>query len=143
MSWFHNRRRRFFANRMHKDLFFIVVNAAVWPTLITAVFLYYLIFYITTEQIGIPEAVAANVIPAAKRVSGILWVLVPIIICAILFIAFKMTHRIMGPFDRIVRELDELIAGSKTTPIKIRDDDKFCPMVDRINTLLQKRTVIK
>ena len=131
-----NRRRYFFANQMHKELFWIVCGAAVIPTVITAIFLYYLIFNITTEEIGIPESIAAHVIPAAKQVSAILWVTVPIVIAFILVVAHKLSHRIVGPFDRIIREMDEHIQGRRSGTIKLRDNDRLNPLVDRINVLL-------
>ena len=97
MSEKQNRRKGFFANSMHKEMFFLIFFAAVLPTLITTVFLYYLIFYITTEQIAIPEAIAYNIIPAAKRVTVILCVSLPFVIGIIMMMAFKITHRVVGP----------------------------------------------
>ncbi len=133
-----NKRRRFFANKMHKDIFTLVFFAALLPALIVMVCLYYLIFNITAEQIAIPEAIAYNLIPAAKRVILILLFLTPISILTILILTKKITHKIIGPFDRIVRELDECIKGKRRGHLIIRKGDKFKPLVDRINKLLDR-----
>jgi len=134
----NDKRKRFFANSMHKEMFFMVFGAAAVPTVIVTISLFYLIFRITAEQAGIPETIAYTVIPAAKEVLGILAVATPIAIIIILFIAHKITHKTVGPFDRIVRELGESIDGSRKGPIVLRGKDKFQPLVDKINILLDK-----
>src|SRR5690349_14955008 len=104
-----NYRKSFFANPMHREIFYVVLGAALIPMLITAIGLFYLIFNITAEQIGIPEAVAYNVIPAAQKVTTILLIVTPPLVLLFLFMAHRISHQIVGPFDRIVRELDERI----------------------------------
>lgn len=131
-----NKRRIGFANKLHAQIFLLVSAAAVIPAAIAAVALYYLIFGITAEQVAIPEAIAYNIIPAAKRVVAILMVATPIAIVIILAAAYKISHAIVGPFDRIIRDLDDRVAGVKQGPIVLRKGDKFQPLVDRINKLL-------
>ncbi len=133
-----NIRKRVFANKLHKQIFFIVFAAALLPTIVAAFGLYYLIFGIIALQLGIPEAIAYDIIPAAKKVLAILSITVPIIILAILFFAHKVTHAIIGPFDRLVRELGECIEGKRQGHIVIRKNDKFWPLVEKINKLLDK-----
>ncbi len=134
----HTRGRRFFANKMHREMFFIVFLASLVPTVMTVIGLFYLIFDITAEQVGIPEVIAYNIVPAAQRVTSILLIVMPIVGLAILTFAYQITHRMIGPFDRIVRELDEHVEGKRQGPLKIRKNDKFFPLVDKINQLLGK-----
>lgn len=134
-----DRRKRFFANKMHGEIFTIVFWAASFPAFIVTIALYYLIFHITADQLGLPEAIAYNIIPAAQRVTIILLIATPITIMIIMFLAHRITHKIVGPFDRIVRELDEHLNGTRQGPITIRKSDKFLPLVDRINLLLEKK----
>jgi len=133
-----NRRKNIFANKMQREILSIVFLAAILPTIVIAISLYYLIFGVTSAQIGIPEAIAYNIIPAARRVVTISLIATPVIILTVLILAYKITHKIIGPFDRIVRELDESIEGKKHGPIIIRNADKFAPLVARINRLLDK-----
>lgn len=138
MSEALHKRSRLFANKLHKDMFCLIFFAMIVPTLVTAVGLFYLIFNITADQMGFPEAIAQNVIPAANRVVRILAVVTPVVIAGVLFVAYKLTHQIVGPFDRIVREINESVEGKKTSPISLRKNDKFWPLVQSVNKLLDK-----
>ena len=132
------RGKKFFANIMHREIFIIVLGAALIPTLITAVVLFYLIFNITAEQIGIPESIAYNVIPAANKVVSILVIVMPLVVVVFLVLAYKISHRIIGPFDRIVRELGDRLETKDHSPIRLRPGDKFQPLVNKINELLKR-----
>ena len=134
----NGRRKLVFANRLHRELFFLVSLAALLPATIVTFSLYYLIFNITAEQFAIPEIIAYNIIPAAKKVTSILLFVTPICILSILTIAYKITHNLIGPFDRITRELGESIEGKRQGHIVIRKTDKFSPLVDNINKLLDR-----
>lgn len=49
---------------------------------------------------------------------------------------YYITNRIVGPHNRIIKELDDLIDGSKEGPITVRKDDKmFSELVSRINKI--------
>jgi len=134
----NNKRKRAFANKIHREIFWLVFLAALLPASIVMVLLYYLIFNITAEQMVIPEAIAYNLLPAAKRVIVILLFAAPLCIAAILIFAYNISHRIIGPFDRIVKELGECVEGKKKNHILVRKNDKFKPLVDKINKLLDR-----
>jgi len=89
-------------------------------------------------QLGFPEVIAYHIIPAAKKVTIILFLSAPLAILMILLIAYKITHKVIGPFDRIIYELDERIGGRKKGYISLRKNDRFQPLIDRINKLLDK-----
>ena len=133
-----NKRKKFFANKIHEELFILVSIAALAPATIATICLYYLIFNITAQQIGIPEAIAYNIIPASKKVIAILLFTTPLVIAAILVFTYKMTHKIIGPFDRIVKELDEHIKNNSSGLIHVRKNDKFYCLVNSINKLLER-----
>ena len=132
------RRQKLFANKIHRDICMLIFLASVIPAGIIGAGLYYLIFGITAREIGIPEAIAYNIIPASKKVLVILLILAPAAIISLLYIAIKATYRIVGPFERIIRELDAFIEGKKSDLITLRKKDRFAPLVDRINILLQR-----
>jgi hypothetical protein len=132
-----NRRKKFFANKLHLEIFLIVFLSSVLPATIVAIVLYYLIFGITADQLAIPEIIAYNVLPAARRVITILLFAAPASILILLFIAYKITHKIVGPFDRIVRELGQNIKGERHGPIILRKSDKFQILVEKINKLIK------
>jgi hypothetical protein len=138
MGQSENRRKKLFANKMHRDIFMLILLASLFPAIIVTVCLYFLIFNITASQFGIPEAIAYNILPAARKVTVILLCTAPPSIMLIIIFAFRITHDIIGPFDRIVQELDQRIEGKKQGGISVRKADKFWPLVSRINKLLGK-----
>jgi sensor histidine kinase YesM len=138
MIKFKDRRKKFFANPMHRQTFMLVLMAALVPATIVTICLYYLIFGIASAEIGFPEAIAYTILPAAKRVTAILLATTPVALLVILIFAYKITHRIVGPFDRIVYELDAHIKDRRHGHIKIRKSDKFHALVEKINHLLDK-----
>ncbi len=139
MKMKNNKRYKTFANKLHRDIFLTVLAAALLPCFIVTIALYYLIFSVMSGQLGIPEAIAYNIIPAARKVSLYLILAAPASVFIMLIIAYQVTFRIIGPFDRIVRELDNVIEGKKEGHIVIRKKDKFQPLVDGINRLIDKR----
>lgn len=53
--------------------------------------------------------------------------------------AYHITHRIIGPHERVIRELDEVIAGTREEPIIVRQgDDAYKELLKRINILIKK-----
>ena len=131
-------RKMLFANQVQKDVLLLVAIASLVPTMLVTVLLYYLIFGITANEAGMPETIAYTIVPAAQKVLNVLVVATPLVIAVILFIAFKVTHRILGPFDRIVREVGKRAAGTAHGRIALRKDDKFWPLVENINKLIEK-----
>ena len=134
----NNKRYMTFANKLHREIFLTVLAAALLPCFVVTIALYYMIFNVMSGQLGIPEAIAYNIIPAARKVSLYLIWAAPLSVFIILLIAYRITFRIIGPYDRIVRELDEVAKGKKDTHVVIRKKDKFQPLVDGINKLIDK-----
>ncbi len=119
-----------------KKVLFLIFLSAVIPTAIVAVCLYYLIFNMLAWQIGIPEAIAYNLMPVVRKVNFILLIGLPVSLVVIWLIALELSHRIAGPLYRLERELEEIIAGKKHEPIKVRSKDELKSLVDKINKFL-------
>ena len=138
MKILKNRRKKLFANRLHQQTLLLIFLAILLPVIITVFCLYYLIFNITAMQFMIPEIIIQNIIPAAKKVTIILLISLPVVISIILFISYKITHAMVGPFDRITKELGQRVEKMSNEPIVIRKGDKFKPLINNINKLLAK-----
>ena len=134
----NNRRQQLFANKLHRDTFVMILLSSVLPLFLVTLALYYLVFQITAEEVAIPEVITYTLIPAARKVIIILLLATPAIIIALMVIAHRLTHSLVGPFDRIVRELDDRLNNNKREPIVLRKKDKFLPLVERINKLLAR-----
>jgi hypothetical protein len=132
----NRRETKFVPEPLQKKLILFIFLAAVLPVIIVTVCLYYLIFNLLSQQMGIPEAIAYHVIPVAKKVSFIIFTAVPITLLIIWVMALELSHRIAGPLYRIEKELDERIRARKNWPIKVRDKDELKHLVDRLNSIL-------
>ena len=129
---------KFIGTSVQKKTLFLVFLAATMPAAIVGVCLYYLIFNLMAWQLGIPESVAYNLIPVAKKINTILMVALPIALVSIGMIALELSHRIAGPIYRLEKELDRIIAGEKIPQIKLRKKDELKPLVDKINKIISK-----
>lgn len=133
------RRKKIFANRMHRDLTRLFLLVSLVPAIIVAVHLfYYLIVTIMISEYKPPGSSGYEFLLAAKNVMVILFLSVPVCVLAIIIFSHNISHKIVGPFERIVRELDEIAEGKREGPIVIRKDDRFLPLVEKINKLLDK-----
>lgn len=59
-----------------------------------------------------------------------------------LFITFSIyyvSNKVIGPYERIIKELDEVIAGKRKKRLVVRKGDKmFAGLLIRINALIEK-----
>ena len=64
---------------------------------------------------------------------------VAFILIFIIYWVFYISSKIVGPFDRITRELDEVLAGKRKGPLGARQGDTmFEELLKRVNTLLER-----
>ena len=133
-----SKRVNFFANKTHKHSFMLVVAAAVLPTLIITLSLYFLIFGVITREGSAPHSISSTAVQVSKHTGIILISALPFIMGALLFVAYRVAHMILGPIDRISKEVQDRHKGHKTDPIKLRSDDKLHDLVRKINNLFEK-----
>ena len=131
-------RWQMFANKMHREVFLFIFLAMFIPVIITIVLSYYLIFNVTAKEIGVPETIVFTLVPASYKVVKILLTITPGVLLMMLVLAHKMTHAMVGPFDRLIHELEKCVDGEKKGPLKLRKGDKLWPLVHLINRLLGK-----
>lgn len=134
----NKRKAKFIGTALQNKTLILVFAAAVIPAAIIVVCLYYLIFNMLAWQIGIPEAIAYNLVPVARKVNLILLIALPIVLFIIWFIALELSHRIAGPLYRLEKELDERIEGKKKGPIRLREKDELKLLADKINKLISR-----
>ncbi|MFH0912974.1 MAG: hypothetical protein V1884_01650 [Candidatus Omnitrophota bacterium] len=133
------RKKKFMGTSFQKRLLFLIFTSAVIPTAIVSAALYYLMFNLLAWQIGIPEAIAYNLIPVVKKLNLIILISLPIVFLFLWFMALELSHRISGPLFRLERELEERIAGKgKGQHINLRPRDELKVLVDKINKLLNR-----
>jgi hypothetical protein len=132
-----NMRKRIFANKFHKDIFLLLFMASLIPTLAVTVYLYHLILSVIALKID-ERVLQYNLVFVVNKATLTLIITAPVIILGMLLFTNRLTHSIVGPFDRLISELDKHIESKKEGHISIRKNDKFRPLVDKINKLLDR-----
>jgi len=117
----------------------LLLISMVVPLVLVGSCLYYVIFTLMGEQIGIPEYIAYNLYPVVNKVNFMLLVGLPPLFLLIAAWGIVLSHRFAGPLERLERELKEISEGKRHKHrITLRKHDDIRPIADAINKLLAK-----
>ena len=108
----------------------------VW--LVLGAFLALLVFMLWNVHSLLTALVPSGILNASlERI--ILFVIGTLVIMAITAsIIVKYTHRFFGPIPRLKREIAEMASTGNYQPLRIREGDFLCGLVDSINLLVEK-----
>jgi len=116
----------------------------IYPTLIFCLLAALLVFLCLEYNVRISvyprESTILNIDTAQFR-EAIPYMLIGISLILICIISwtYYVVNKIVGPHDRIIKELEEVIEGKKTDALTVRKDDKmFAELLDKINKLIEK-----
>ena len=118
-------------------LLLILISITI-PLFLVGGLLYYLIFQIMAEQLGIPESIAYNLIPVLERINFLIIVSLPPLILLLVVWAAVLTHRLIGPLERLEYDLKKISEGDYSIRLKIRKDDDLRPIANVINKIIDK-----
>ena len=125
-------------NKLERRYLRLIVLSIILPTLITGGCLYYVIFNLMAEQLGIPEVVAYQLLPVIRKVNFVLAVSLPIAFLILFSIGLVLSRRLVGPIERLEDELKRIVSGDFSKRLRLRKDDTLWPLANDINTLLDK-----
>lgn len=121
-----------------KYLALLMVSMVV-PLVFVVGCLYYLMFNILAEQLGIPESIAYNLVPVIKKINFILFVGMPPLLLLLLAWGVALSHRFAGPLERLEKEIESISkSGNYAKRIHLRKNDDVKPLADSINKLMDK-----
>jgi len=107
------------------------------PLVFSAACLYYLIFKIMAEQLGIPEYIALNLFPVIHKINMMLLIGVPPLVLILILWGILLSHRFAGPIERLQKELKRMAAHKDyKLRIHVRKADDIKPIAEAINELL-------
>ncbi len=129
------RRKKYLVN---KPVQFRYMGFVAIPLVVLLAGLYYLIYYSVFNEMLIPEAVAATLLPAMRKVNMFLLIAGPIVLFIVFRRALVYSNRIYGPIPRIEREIEKVLAGDHSVRIKARDNDDLKEFIDKVNLLVEK-----
>lgn len=130
------KRRKYFVNKVVQLRYMGLVAI---PLIVLLAALYYLMYYSVFSEMLIPEAIAATLLPAMKKVNIVVVISAPVLFFFILRMALIYSNRIIGPIPRIERRLNKAIAaGDYSIRLKTRNNDELSSLINKINILLEK-----
>ncbi len=132
--------RNFFLvkNRLERRYLRLIALSMMLPTLIIGCCLYYVIFNLMAEQLGIPEIIAYHLLPVVSKVNTVLAVSLPVVFMILFSIGLVLTRNLVGPIERLEKELKEILSKDKIKKLKLRKRDALKPLVEDINILIDK-----
>lgn len=133
------RRKKIFSDKrvQLKYLILLIVSMAV-PVLFAVGCLYYMIFTLLAEQLGIPESIACNLFPVVKKVNAMLAIGLPPLFLLLIWWGTILSHRFAGPLQRLEKEINKIThSGDYSHKIHLRKHDDVKPIADSINKLLE------
>ena len=117
----------------------LLLISMVVPLVLVGCCLYYLIFTLMGEQIGIPEYIAYHLSPVVGKINMMLLVGMPPLFLLLTLWGIVLSHRFAGPLERLEKELHEIAEGKHHKHrIALRKHDDIRPIADAINKLLAK-----
>ena len=124
--------------RIQSHYLLLLMASIIIPLVFSVACLYYLIFKIMAEQLGIPEYIALNLFPVIHKINMILLIGVPPLFVILVLWGIALSHRFAGPIERLEKELKR-ISHSKDYKLRIhiRKGDDIKPVSDAINELLE------
>ena len=116
--------------KLQGHLLWLVFCSMAVPTLALGVLVLVLLRYpFDLFAGGTPEETRA-------RVLLVLCIAAPVVFIGLLSWAFFLTNRIVGPVERMIRELDERLRGTASGPIILRPKDLLRPLAEKINLVI-------
>lgn len=134
-----NRRRKYYI-KTAVQLKYIktILIAMIIPILVLGACLYYLIFYILSQEIDILKSIFYPPLSGVIfRVNIFLFISLPIIFLGLISWAIFISHRLAGPIYRLGKELDDITANKDfSRRIYFRKYDEIQEVADKVNKLL-------
>ncbi len=133
---FQKRRQYLLDSPIQKRYLLHSVIMMIIPALFVGACLYFLIFYLVSDQIMIPEAVVQTLKPVIIKLNYILALGIPTLLILLFISAILVSHRLAGPIYRLEKDLDRIAEGDYSVRIHFRKKDKLDPLAEKINKVL-------
>jgi len=117
-----------------------IISVAFLPTMVITFFMSFMIIYVYNQLINaILQGSEVTVVELANQWMSIaLFSLFSVFLLLMIWVYYVSRH-LVGAFERILRELDDVIDRKRSTPIRARGkDDLANDLLKRINVLIQR-----
>ena len=117
----------------------LLMISIIVPIIFVAGCLYYLMFTLMANQIGIPEYISYHLTPVLQKINIILLIGSPLLLGILLVVGIVVSHRFAGPLERLEAELKKITdKDDYKHRIHLRKSDDVRPIADAVNKLLDK-----
>jgi hypothetical protein len=133
-----NYRKRFFrANKYQKKIIILAFLPVI--TIIVLMWLFLSVFY--QEMVGvILYQSSTQAVKTINHWGAIIGVGFMALLIGVLYWSFSLSLHLVGAFERIIKELDEVIGGRSSKPLSARPKDELAnELLKRINVLIERK----
>ncbi|MBI2608179.1 MAG: methyl-accepting chemotaxis protein [Deltaproteobacteria bacterium] len=138
MNNFQRRRQYLLKSPIQRRFLFHSTIMILLPTAFVGSLLFFLIFYLLSDQIMIPEHVVATLGPVITKLKYILILGGIPLVAVLLGWAIIISHRLAGPIYRLEQDLEKIAEGNHSVRVKFRKNDRLDPLAEKINRVLEK-----
>ena len=85
-----------------------------------------------------PEAIASNLLPVIDKINGVLIVGIPVALLIVAWLSIAISHRFVGPIERLDADLEKILAGDRGHRVRLRKNDDLKSVAEKINQLLDR-----
>ncbi len=121
-------------NRFQRPIINLVTYSSLVTIAVLAICVSYLYYDMTNAIID-----SAAQVPTVKMSVILILMILPLVFLVIIVLVYNATNRLVGAFERILRELDDILAGKGKKHINARKDDALAEeLLSRVNRLIDK-----
>jgi len=90
------------------------------------------------DRLLLPDVIARDLVPVIHRINLILMVGLPVVFVVMLTWAIILSHRFIGPLERLEEDIRRINEGDYSVRLQIQEDHDLRPIANVINNLVDK-----
>ncbi len=126
------------ANKYQKKVMMLVFWSSLISIVISSITIYLMTFVIIASEMPDKAFITFNVVPAAGKSAVVLVLLMILWLMLIIAIAQRVSNKLVGPIDRLYRELDEIGKLGIKKHIHFRKGDDLTELASKINRIVDR-----
>jgi len=137
-----NFKRNIFAvkSRLQLKYALLLIFSMLIPSMFMGLCMYYFIFSIITEGLGIPEPIAYNLFPVLNKINLMMALGLPVIFIGFLIAGNYISYKLIGPINRLKKDLQQIAEGDISHRIKMREGDDLLFIAELVNKILDRKS---
>lgn len=116
----------------------MLIISMVVPTVIIGGCLYYFIFTVMAEQIGLPDVIARDLLPVVYRINYMLMITLPLFFIGMITWAVILSYKFVAPLERLEEDIKSIDDGDYSVRLQVDKDHDLAPIAAVINDLVDK-----